>query len=225
MKNVNLTGNSNTTTLFGVGAGSSTVSTTSLGTGNNSNTFENCNISKTQYGIYSQGASAINKNTGTVIRRNLITTSSPDNVQIGGIMVGFEDNISITENAVSGMDRAGGAFGIGVGFVSSSFSPSIFSGNEATNAMISRNNIGVVTSRERFERRHCFGFSGLRHEPDFQQFRYRRLRQFELGEFQRRRFRGWRRRLEHPNLLQLGLDDGSARSSLNGQLCFGHRWV
>ena len=146
VKNVNLVGNSNTTTLFGVGSGSSSISTSSLGTDNDNNTFQNCNISKTQYGIYSQGASAANKNTGTIIRRNLITTLSPNNVQIGGIMVGFENNIEITENVVSGMNRANSAFGIGVGFVTSSFSPSVFTGNEVTNAIISRNNIGAITS-------------------------------------------------------------------------------
>ena len=65
VKNVNLVGNSNTTTLIGVGSGSSTISISSTGTGNNNNTFYNCNISKTQYGIYSGGASAANKKPAT----------------------------------------------------------------------------------------------------------------------------------------------------------------
>ena len=150
VKNVNLVGNSNTTTLFGAGSGSSDISTTSLGTGNNNNTFQNNSISRTQYGIYSQGASAANKNTGTVITQNVINAASPNNVQIGGIMVGFENNIAITQNVVSGMSRSLSAFGIGVGFVSSSFSSSVFTGNEVTNATISRNNIGAVTSSGSF---------------------------------------------------------------------------
>src|SRR4029077_9327177 len=57
IKNLNLVGSGNTQTLIGVGSGSSTISVTSLGTVNNNNTFQNNNISKTQYGIYSQGAS------------------------------------------------------------------------------------------------------------------------------------------------------------------------
>ena len=106
VKNVNLVGNSNTTTLFGVGSGSATISTTSLGTGNNNNTIQNNNISKTQYGIYSQGASAANKNTGNVITQNLMNTASPNNVQIGGILVGFENNIQITQNSIDGITLA-----------------------------------------------------------------------------------------------------------------------
>ena len=81
--NCNLVGNSNTTTLFGVGSGSSTIGLSSLGTGNNNNSFVNNNISKTQFGIYSQGATIGNKNSGTIINQNLINTVSPNNVAKG----------------------------------------------------------------------------------------------------------------------------------------------
>lgn len=101
IKNCNLVGTSNTTTLFGVGSGSTTISLTSLGTGNNNNSFVNNNISKTQYGIYSQGASAANKNSGTIILLNLINTVAPDNVRRAGVYVGFENNISISCNTIS----------------------------------------------------------------------------------------------------------------------------
>jgi hypothetical protein len=150
VKNVNLVGNSNTTTLIGVGSGSSTIGIASLGTGNNNNTFQNNNISKTQYGIYSQGASAASKNTGNVITQNLINTAAPNNVQIGGIMVGFEDSIQITGNSVSGMTRSSSTFGIAVGFVTASFNGTTFTGNEVTNATISRNFIGSVVSTGTF---------------------------------------------------------------------------
>ena len=106
VKNLNLVGNSNTTTLIGVGFGSTTISVTSLGNGNNNNTIQNCNISKTQYGIYSQGASIANKNQGTVITQNLINTASPNNVSKGGIQVGFENNIQITRNSIDGITQA-----------------------------------------------------------------------------------------------------------------------
>jgi trimeric autotransporter adhesin len=59
IKNVNLVGTSVTATagtLFGAGSGSSTISITSAGVGNNNNTFQNNNITKTVYGIYSGGA-------------------------------------------------------------------------------------------------------------------------------------------------------------------------
>jgi hypothetical protein len=69
IKNVNVVGSTVTATLgtlAGIGSGGTTIAINSLGTGNNNNTFQNNNITKCQYGIYSSGASAANKNTGTV---------------------------------------------------------------------------------------------------------------------------------------------------------------
>jgi hypothetical protein len=150
VKNVNLVGNSNTTTLFGVGAGSSTISSSSLGTGNNGNTIQNCNISKTQFGIYTQGASAANKNTGTVISGNLINTASPNNVAKGGIIVGFENNITISQNTIDGILQTSSpdVFGISLGIAS--ISTSTFTGNEVTNATVTRNLLGSVKNTGTF---------------------------------------------------------------------------
>jgi hypothetical protein len=152
IKNVNLVGNSNTTTLFGVGSGSSTISTASLGTGNNNNTFQNCNISKTQYGIYSMGASAASKNSGTVINQNLINTASPNNVSVGGILVGFEDTIQIVGNNISGMSQPSSpdVVGISAGFAHSGFSTTTTGPNEVTNAIIANNIIGSVVNTGTF---------------------------------------------------------------------------
>src|SRR5262249_49627854 len=66
IKNANLIGSSTTalpTTVAGIGSGSATVTVTSFGNGNNNNTYQNNNITSTNYGIYSAGASAANKNT------------------------------------------------------------------------------------------------------------------------------------------------------------------
>ncbi|HYV92924.1 MAG TPA: MopE-related protein, partial [Chitinophagales bacterium] len=147
VKNCNLVGNSNTTTLFGVGSGSSTISTSSLGTGNSNNSLVNNNISKTQYGIYSQGASAANKNTGTIINQNLINTASPNNVALGGILVGFENGITISGNNISGMSFTGSTdvFGINVGFTAS-FIYTTLTGNEVTNATISKNIVNSIVN-------------------------------------------------------------------------------
>jgi len=155
IKNLNVVGNSNITTLIGIGMGSSTVGLASLGTGNNSNTIQNNNISKTQYGIYSQGASAAAKNTGNAINQNLINTVSPNNVQIGGIMVGFENAITISQNNIAGMNRGSSVFGIAAGFVTSDFSASTFTGNEVTNATITKNVVDNLTSTS------TTGFSGV----------------------------------------------------------------
>ena len=147
IKNVNLVGNGNTTTLFGVGSGSSTISLASLGTGNNGNTIQNNNISKVQFGIYSQGASAASKNSGNVITKNVMTTASPNGIGKGGILVGFENGIQITENAISDISNGVSsfdAFGISLGFSADLIAPTGFTGNEVTNATVSRNTIGSV---------------------------------------------------------------------------------
>ncbi|MEO6596724.1 MAG: cadherin-like beta sandwich domain-containing protein, partial [Planctomycetota bacterium] len=151
VKNLNLVGNSNTTTLFGVGAGSSTISTTSLGTGNNSNTIQNNNISKTQYGIYSQGASAAAKNTGNIITQNLINTVTPNNVSRGGIWVGFENGVVISSNTVDGINQTSSpdVFGITLGF-GTAMSATTSAGNEVTNATVSRNIVGSVINSGTF---------------------------------------------------------------------------
>ena len=142
IKNCNIVGNSNTQTFVGIGSGSSTISTASLGTGNNSNSFINNNISKTKYGIFTQGASANNKNTGTIINNNLINTTTPNNVQIGGIYVGFDNGATISGNSIAGMTSITDAFGISTGVTS--WVATTTTGNEVSNAVISKNVIGLV---------------------------------------------------------------------------------
>ncbi len=143
IQNINLVGNSNTTTLFGAGSGSNTISVSSAGTNNNNNSFVNNNISKTQYGIYSGGASAGNKNTGNIINQNLINTGSPNNVGIGGILVGFENNITISGNTISEINGSSDRFAISAGF-SNSFGATSTGTAEVTNATITNNIIGNV---------------------------------------------------------------------------------
>ena len=153
VKNLNIVGSGNTQTLFGIGCGSGTtgISTASLGTGNNNNTFQNNNISKTQYGIYSQGASAANKNTGTVINGNLINAVSPNNVSKGGVWVGFEDSIVISGNTVSEINQTSSpdVFGISLGF-GTSMSATTTAGNDVTNAIVSKNIIGNIINSGTF---------------------------------------------------------------------------
>ncbi len=142
--NCNLVGSGVTQTLFGAGSGSATISTTSLGTANNNNSFVNNNISGVQYGIYSQGASAANKNTGTVINQNLINTSANTR---GGIWVGFDNGVIISGNTISNIALAGttDVFGITCGF-GTSLSSTTSAGNEVINATITKNIIGSVVN-------------------------------------------------------------------------------
>ncbi len=146
--NCNLTGSGVTQTLFGVGCGSTSISTSSLGTSNNGNSYINNNISGVQYGIYSQGLSTGTKNQGTVINQNLINTSANTR---GGIWVGFENNITISRNNVSNIAQAGSpdVFGISLG-MGTSVSTTTASGNEVTNATVTKNTIGSVVNSGTF---------------------------------------------------------------------------
>ncbi len=146
IKNCNIIGSGNTQTLFAVGSGSSTISTTSLGTSNNNNSIVNNNISKTQYGIYSHGASIGVKNTGTVINQNLINTAAPDNVQFNAVWVGFDDGTTISGNNISNLTTANDLAAIAVGISPVAISTTSSTGNEVTNALISNNVIGSVIS-------------------------------------------------------------------------------
>ena len=130
-------------TLIGVGSGSTSISTSSLGTGNNNNSYINNDIGKCQFGIYSQGASAGNKNSGTVINLNLINSASPNNVGIGGILVGFDNGTNVNRNTVSEITGSGDLFAITIG-MGTSLSTTITGGNEVTNAIITKNTIGTV---------------------------------------------------------------------------------
>src|SRR5262249_20068294 len=101
-------------------------------------------------GIYSQGASAANKNTGNIITQNLMNTASPNNIRNGGILVGFENNIEISLNTISGISytTSPDSFGITLGLTS--ISTTGFTGNEVTNATVSRNIIGSVLNTGTF---------------------------------------------------------------------------
>ncbi len=145
IKNCNITGNSNITTLFGIGAGSTTISTTSLGNGNNNNSYINNNVSKTQFGIYSQGPSLANKNTGTVINQNLINTAAPDNVAKGGIWIGFDNGAVISANRIENLLSSSDLFAITLG-MGASFSNSTTAGNEVINATVTKNVINNITN-------------------------------------------------------------------------------
>ncbi len=150
--NLNISGSGPSQTLVGIGSGSSTISTSTLGYLNNNNSFINNNINKSQFGILSIGQSASLKNDGNTINQNLINTPSPNNVQTGGIFVGYENNIDILANNVSGMSLASSpdVFGINAGFTNSGFSATSPGTNECTNTKISNNIIGNISNTGTF---------------------------------------------------------------------------
>jgi trimeric autotransporter adhesin len=146
--NCNLVGSGVTQTLFGVGAGGSSISTSSLGTSNNNNNYINNNISAVQYGIYTQGASAAVKNTGTVINQNIINTSANTK---GGIWVGFDNGVVISGNNISNIAQAAApdVFAISCGF-GTAIGATTSTGNEVVNATITQNTIGSVVNSGTF---------------------------------------------------------------------------
>ncbi len=153
VKNNNLVGSTVTATpgtLFGVFSGSTTISITSAGADNDNNTVQNNNITKTSYGIYSGGASAANKNTGTVITQNVMNAATPNNITTGGVLANFEDGIQITQNDISVLKNdgttgtTGTAFGIALGVVPSN-TVTTFTGSDVTNGQVRRNRINGVT--------------------------------------------------------------------------------
>ncbi|QQR87273.1 MAG: proprotein convertase P-domain-containing protein [Flavobacteriales bacterium] len=127
----------------GVGSGGASISTTSLGLDNDNNTIENNDIGQCSVGIYSQGASSANKNSGTVIRLNKMDNVAPSNLGTIGILTGFEDNIMISCNSISEVNGSSDRAAISAGF-GTSYSTSTTVGNEVTNATISNNKVGNV---------------------------------------------------------------------------------
>ena len=153
VKNTNVAGSTITATagtLVGIFSGSSSINNTSAGADNDSNTIQNNSITKTQYGIYSGGASAANKNTGTVITQNMMNAASPNNITTGGVLVNFDDGAQIRQNDISVLKHDGTigttntAFGIALGIVPNN-TVTAFTGSEVTNSSVIRNRINGVT--------------------------------------------------------------------------------
>jgi hypothetical protein len=151
--NTNLVGSTVTATagtLAGVFSGSSTISITSAGADNDNNTIQNNRITKTSYGIYTGGASAANKNVGTVVTQNVMNAASPNNITTGGVFANFEDGIQITRNDISVLRHDGTtgqtvtAFGIALGVVPNA-TLTAFTGSDVVNAVVSRNKINGIT--------------------------------------------------------------------------------
>ncbi|MCC7505907.1 MAG: PKD domain-containing protein, partial [Saprospiraceae bacterium] len=151
IKNCVLIGNTNTTTLFGAGSGSSTIGASSFGVGNDNNSFINNKVQKTQYGIYSGGASVVNKNLGTVINLNELNSASPNNILRTGILVKFEDNILISGNSIGNTNTTEltASHGIACGGEASG-SYTSFSGSEVTSATITYNVIDNIVRSQSF---------------------------------------------------------------------------
>lgn len=147
IRNCNIVGSGNTRTLFGIGSGGTTIGYTSLGTNNNSNTIENNSIIATQTGIYSKGASAADKNTGTVINLNHMDGTAPDNLRNNGIFTGFEDGIVISGNVLANITNGASndIIGINLGFGNNATGTGVTTGSDVTNATVTNNKLDNIT--------------------------------------------------------------------------------
>ncbi|HKP51475.1 MAG TPA: S-layer homology domain-containing protein [Chloroflexia bacterium] len=148
VKNVNIWGGSATATIIGLAFGGNTFGT--AGADNDNNRVENCDLRSSIYGIYSVGVSALNKNTGVVITRNVMTATGASRIGRVGIFVGFDDGIQITENNISGISSAESADAIGIGAGTQALGTTLSTPIDLTNAFISRNTIGVVQQTNTF---------------------------------------------------------------------------
>ena len=144
IKNCKISG---TAVLAGIYSSGNTISTT-LGnaSGNNNNSYINNEFLGTPtYAITTQGSSS-NYNTGTTINNNVINSG----VKRGGILAGYERNITISGNNISGINSslAFDVFGINCGYGASSgtvFANNTSSGNFVENATITNNVIGSIS--------------------------------------------------------------------------------
>lgn len=142
--NTIINGNAPNTTIVGIGFGSTTISIGSLGVNNNSNTIQNCSVSRVQNGIYFGGTSVLVKDYGNRILDNVLNSVAPNNIGLKGIYVAFQDGIQIVGNTVGNITNTASVMGISLGDNTSNvFAPT---GSEVTNALVSRNNVGPILS-------------------------------------------------------------------------------
>ena len=150
IKNLNLSGNASTTTFAGVGFGSSTISTATLGTRNDNNRVENNNITQLQFGVVSVGAQSAAKNVGTVVTGN--TLGGPGAAALGraGVWVAFDDGAQVTKNTVVNVFASNSAdvFGLAIGTIAIAGSGP--TNQDVANVTISENFIGTVLKTDTF---------------------------------------------------------------------------
>ena len=149
IKNVNVFGNGSLTgTLLGIAFGSSTFGST--GFDNDNNRIENCDVRGSFYGIAHLGASNANKDTGTVITRNVMPAVGTAGIGRVGIYVVFSDGAQITENNIASVSNPGGADTVGIAAGAQSLSNAPLASGGISNATILRNYIGVVSNNATF---------------------------------------------------------------------------
>ncbi|MER3499680.1 MAG: hypothetical protein C4308_14155, partial [Chitinophagaceae bacterium] len=109
IKNTIITGNASTTTLMGIFVGgTSGISTnTNALCANSSNTIQNNQVSKAQYGVFFIGTSPTTlDNANSVLNNTIGVTGSGNGLSIGGIDVRSQSNALISGNTVQNISGA-----------------------------------------------------------------------------------------------------------------------
>ncbi len=150
LKNLVVVGSGSSQTYLGIGLGGANVATP--GTDNDNNRIENCDIRKVQVGIATQGASAANRNSGTIVASNLLNSTGADSLGRGGILAAFENGIQITGNVIGGIASAGSndLFGVSLGGLLVWNNATTAGGSDVSNATVTRNAIGTVQQTNGF---------------------------------------------------------------------------
>ena len=136
-------------TLYGIQlAGVSNATTAGQYT---NNTVQNCAVRGTQVGIASLGGALTLKNENTVITQNdLNAAAGAGNLTRNGILLNFDNNAQVTLNAIGNIVNSSDVSGISLGFGIGNFANSIFTGSEVSNALVSRNTVGLINSTGTF---------------------------------------------------------------------------
>jgi hypothetical protein len=148
IRNLNLIGNSPTTTAAGITLGGSTIG--SAGLDNDNNTVQNCSVQNAIYGIYSTGASSANPNLGTIIRENDLSAVGATRIGRVGILVFNESGALITQNSIGGIDSTETEDAIGIGVGTQFVDATNVTDGGVINSVISRNKINGVTQSNTF---------------------------------------------------------------------------
>lgn len=153
VQNCVIIGSGPTATRYGIGAGGATIGT--AGAGNDNLSFVNNDVRACQYGLYSSGQNAANKNQDVSVNQNIVNAASPNNVGSAGICIEFTNNVTVSGNTIANILATTNNIdpvGINVGFGESNGIINNVSGNAdgVSNVTITGNSVSTVACNTTF---------------------------------------------------------------------------
>ncbi len=144
VRNVNVAGQDPTQTLIGIHMGA--VAPGTSGTDNDNNRIENCSFKRSFIGIFNNGISVANPNTGNVITMNDLSATGADRMRRAGIFFFNQSGIEVTMNSIGGITADEGADAIGIIAGIQNVTSTATAGGGVSNALIARNRISGIAS-------------------------------------------------------------------------------